>query len=472
MTHEQLLLENFRLQEQAARVVKENGRLWKENARLRADNESLRQQNEELRLLVSGLGTRLEEVEHGAKVITLDIRQPIDQAIAPITGAGGSAATVLPVLTGQDLATILFTSGSTGQSKGAYSRHEAVVQAIFNYVTQTASIVHLLTEDGQMSDIQPATLICTPLFHVTAEIPVFLQSFALGRKLVLMPKWNADEAMRLIQDEKCNYFVGVPLMSYEILVSPNRQNYDLSTCKSYAGGGAPRPPEHVRRLASEMGEAKPLLGYGLTETNAVGCGIINENYVAKPMSTGPASKPLVDLAILDDNGEPVAQGGVGEVCIRSVCNFEGYWNNTAATKAAFFDNGYFRSGDLGYLDEDGYLFIVDRKKDIIIRGGENISCQEVEAAIYEHADTNECAVFGLPDERLGEVVGAVVWVKPGSSLTAEDMCSFISQRLAPYKVPCKIWMSNDALPKLGSEKIDKVSLRNQYRAEYAAEVVA
>ncbi|WP_447929752.1 class I adenylate-forming enzyme family protein [Sphingopyxis fribergensis] len=415
---------------------------------------------------------RLEEVEHGAKVITLDLKQPIDLAIAPITGAGGSAATVLPTLTGQDLATILFTSGSTGQSKGAYSRHEAVVQAIFNYVTQTASIVHLLTEDGQMSDIQPATLICTPLFHVTAEIPVFLQSFALGRKLVLMPKWNADEAMRLIQDEKCNYFVGVPLMSYEILVSPNRKNYDLSTCKSYAGGGAPRPPEHVRRLASEMGEAKPLLGYGLTETNAVGCGIINENYVAKPMSTGPASKPLVDLAILDDNGEPVPQGGVGEVCIRSVCNFEGYWNNEAATKAAFFDNGYFRSGDLGYLDEDGYLFIVDRKKDIIIRGGENISCQEVEAAIYEHAEVNECAVFGLPDERLGECVGAVVWMKPGSSVTADDLVAFLGGRLAPYKVPCQIWMSNDALPKLGSEKIDKVSLRSHYREEYAAKAVA
>ena len=258
-------------------------------------------------------------LDHGAEVVTLDIARPIDEAIAPLASKG-SAETVLPTLTGQDLATILFTSGSTGQSKGAYSRHEAVVQAIFNYVTQTASIVHLLTEDGQMSDIQPATLICTPLFHVTAEIPVFLQSFALGRKLVLMPKWNAEEAMRLIQDEQVNYFVGVPLMSYEILTHPNRKNYDLSTCKSYAGGGAPRPPEHVKRLATEMGEAKPLLGYGLTETNAVGCGIINENYVAKPLSTGPASKPLVDLAILDDNGEPVPQGGVGEVCIRSVCN--------------------------------------------------------------------------------------------------------------------------------------------------------
>ncbi|WP_332819279.1 class I adenylate-forming enzyme family protein [Sphingopyxis sp.] len=428
----------------------------------------------EARLVIADVqrAARLEDVEHGAKVVTLDLTQPIDQAIAPITGAGGSAATALPVLTGQDLATILFTSGSTGQSKGAYSRHEAICQAIFNYVTQTASMVHLLTEDGLMSDIQPATLICTPLFHVTAEVPVFLQSFALGRKLVLMPKWNAEEAMRLIQDEQVNYFVGVPLMSYEILIHPNRKNYDLSTCKSYAGGGAPRPPEHVRRLATEMGEGKPLLGYGLTETNAIGCGIINENYLAKPMSTGPASKPLVDLAILDDDGNDLPQGSVGEVCIRSVCNFEGYWNNEAATKAAFFDNGYFRSGDLGYLDEDGYLFIVDRKKDIIIRGGENISCQEVEAAIYEHPEANECAVFGLPDERLGECVGAVVWMKPGSSVTAEDLVAFLGARLAPYKVPCKMWMSNDALPKLGSEKIDKVSLRNQYREEYAAEVVA
>jgi long-chain acyl-CoA synthetase len=404
-------------------------------------------------------------VTHSAKVVTLDITRPIDEAIAPVSG---SADTALPALTGDDLATILFTSGSTGQSKGAYSRHRSVVQAIFNYVTQTASIVHLLTEDGQMSDIQPATLICTPLFHVTAEIPVFLQSFALGRKLVLMPKWNAEEAMRLIQDEQVNYFVGVPLMSYEILVHPNRKNYDLSTCKSYAGGGAPRPPEHVKRLATEMGEGKPLLGYGLTETNAVGCGIINENYVEKPLSTGPASKPLVDLAILDDNGAALAQGQVGEVCIRSICNFEGYWNNPAATKAAFFDNGYFRTGDLGYLDADGYLFIVDRKKDIIIRGGENISCQEVEAAIYEHADVNECAVFGLPDERLGEVVGAVVWLKPDSSVDANELTAFLQERLAAFKVPYRIWMATDALPKLGSEKIDKVSLRNKYREEFAA----
>src|SRR5690606_256899 len=192
----------------------------------------------------------------------------------------------------------------------------------------------------------------------------------------------------------------------------------------------------------------------------------------KPLSTGPASRPLVDLAILDDDGSPLPQGEVGEVCIRSIANFEGYWNNPEATKAAFFDNGYFRTGDLGYLDEDGYLFIVDRKKDIIIRGGENISCQEVEAAIYEHPDAKECAVFGLPDERLGEVVGAVVWMAPGSKADAAMLAEFLAERLAPYKVPSKIWLSAEALPKLGTEKIDKVALRKQYREEYAAEHAA
>jgi acyl-CoA synthetase (AMP-forming)/AMP-acid ligase II len=216
-----------------------------------------------------------------------------------------------------------------------------------------------------------------------------------------------------------------------------------------------------------MGEGKPLLGYGLTETNAVGCGIINENYLEKPTSTGPASKPLVDLAILDDNGVEQPQGSVGEVCIRSVCNFGGYWNNPEATKAAFFDNGYFRSGDLGYLDADGYLFIVDRKKDIIIRGGENISCQEVEAEIYEHPAVAEACVFGLPEERLGEVVGAVVYFHPGQSVTVEALTEFLKGQMAAFKVPQQIWIVSEPLPRLGTEKIDKVSLRNNYREIWA-----
>jgi acyl-CoA synthetase (AMP-forming)/AMP-acid ligase II len=398
----------------------------------------------------------------GAKVIAIDVALPLDQAIAPLLVDGG-ADTPLPALTGESPATILFTSGSTGRSKGAFSDHRAVVQGTFNYLVHTLVVLGMMTEEGAAPILQPATLLNLPLFHVTAEIPVMLQSFAMGRKLVMMPKWDAEEAMRLMQDEKITYFVGVPLMSYEIMNHPRRGDYDLSSVQAYAAGGAARPAEHVRRLDAEMGGARPLLGYGLTETNAVGCGIINENYLEKPSSTGPAARPLVDLAILDDAGLPVPQGERGEVSIRSICNFRGYWHNPQATEAAFTADGYFRTGDIGYLDADGYLFIVDRKKDVIIRGGENISCQEVEAAIHEHPAVAEVAVFGLPDPRLGEVPGAVVHAHPGSALDAEALIAFLTPRMAAFKLPARIWFEDDPLPRLGTEKIDKVGLRTRYR---------
>ena len=211
-------------------------------------------------------------------------------------------------------------------------------------------------------------------------------------------------------------------------------------------------------------------GYGLTETNGVGAGNFRDNYLAKPASTGRASPPLVELRI--DNGEgPVGaglpSGTVGEVCIRSACNCRGYWNKPEATLAAFPGEGWFRSGDLGYLDEEGYLFIVDRKKDIIIRGGENISCQEVEAALYAHPAVAEASVFGLPDERLGEIVGAVVYAKSGAALEPDALLDFVARDLAAFKLPARLWMSHEQLPKLGSGKIDKVTLRTHYRAVHA-----
>nr|MDQ2879329.1 fatty acid--CoA ligase family protein [Pseudomonadota bacterium] len=315
-------------------------------------------------------------------------------------------------------------------------------------------------------------LLTVPLFHVTAEIPVMLQSFAMGRKLVLMPKWDAEAAMRLIESERISYFVGVPLMSFEMLTHSNRAQYDLSTVTDFAAGGAPRPIEHVRRLNEEMGGGAPLIGYGLTETNAIGCGNWRGNYLAKPNSIGRASAPLVDLAILDAHGKPVAQGERGEIAIRSIANFREYWGRPQATADAFTADRYFLTGDIGYLDEDGYLFIVDRKKDIIIRGGENISCQEVEAALYEHPAVAEAAVFGLSDERFGEVPGAVVHLRGGERLTTEDLCGFLFAHIAAFKVPQRIWFADAPLPRLGTEKIDKVGLRTTYRAIVAAEARA
>jgi long-chain acyl-CoA synthetase len=284
---------------------------------------------------------------------------------------------------------------------------------------------------------------------------------------VMMPKWNALQAMQLIQAEKITNFTGVPLMSWEILNHPDRAQYDLSTIQSFAAGGAPRAPEHVRRLNDEL-PAPPALGYGLTETNAVGCGSFSTNYLEKPNSTGRAYAPLVDLAILDDAGAALPQGERGEVCIRSVANFSGYWGREDATAAAMTADGYFRTGDIGLLDPDGYLFIVDRKKDIIIRGGENISCQEVEAALYAHASVAEACVFGLPDERLGEIVGAVVHIHPGQMLSEEALLFFLSEQLAAFKVPARLWFESAPLPKLGTEKIDKVGLRKAWRAVHEA----
>ncbi len=401
---------------------------------------------------------------HGAK----DDGGPLT-GLAPLLANGGGADTALPSLTGDDLATILYTSGSTGQSKGAWSDHRAVVQGVMSYAAQSLMVMTLLTERGEAPTVQPAALVNVPLFHVTGELPLLLQSFALGRKLVMMPKWDAEEAMRLIEKERTTYFVGVPLMSFEIATHPNRDKYDLSSCTAYAAGGAPRPIEHVSRLREALPDAFPLLGYGLTETNAVGCGNFNENYIAKPGSTGTASRPLVDLAILDDDGNALASPQIGEVSIRSICNFNGYWNNPEATAAAIMPDGYFRSGDLGYLDEDGYLFIVDRKKDIIIRGGENISCIEVEQAIYAHPDIAEASVFGLPDERLGEMVGAVWLAKQGRSLSEAELHQFLMTRIAAFKIPARYWQEHETLPRLGTEKVDKRALRARYLPLWDAE---
>lgn len=412
---------------------------------------------------------RIAELDVDTAVVLFEHDCPAEQGLAALLAKGGDADTPLPALTGDDLATILYTSGSTGLSKGAWSDHRAVTQGVFSYVAQTLTILTMMTEKGEGPTSQPCSLVNVPLFHVTGEVPLFLQSFVIGRKLVLMPKWDAEEAMRLIEKEKVTYFVGVPLMSFEIATHPNRDKYDLSSCVSFAAGGAPRPVDHVRRIKDALPHAFPLLGYGLTETNAVGCGNLNENYLAKPGSTGTATKPLVEIGILDDAGNLLPANTTGEVAFRSICNFGGYWENPEATAAAITPDGWFRTGDLGYLDEDDYLFIVDRKKDIIIRGGENISCIEVEEAIYAHPDVAEASVFGMPDEKFGEQPTGVYLVEEGRTLSEEDLKAFLLQHIAPFKVPVRLWQETETLPRLGTEKVDKRALKARYLPVWEAE---
>ena len=298
-----------------------------------------------------------------------------------------------------------------------------------------------------------------PLFHVTGEVPVMLNSFVVGRCMVVMPKWDATEALRLIEKEGITYFVGVPTMSLELLNHPDRHKYDLSTLKDITAGGAPRPVSHVARLRQEFPNAQPALGYGLTETNAVGCISMWGSYAAKPASTGRAAKPFVEVAILGANDAHLPVGERGEIAIRSAANIKCYWRNPEATEALFTADGYVRTGDIGYLDDEGYLFIVDRKKDIIIRGGENISAAEVEAACYACPDVLEASVFGVPDERLGEVPIAIILPQEGSDLDEAGLRIFLEERLAAFKVPARMIFSSEPLPRLGTGKIDRVALK-------------
>jgi long-chain acyl-CoA synthetase len=407
---------------------------------------------------------RLEAGGCNIPTTTLPVERPIAEALAPLlTGAEGE----LPAIAPEDDATILFTSGSTGLAKGAVSSHRAVTTGTYAYTIGLMTLLGIKEMEGEPPVNPPKTLVNVPLFHVTGEVPVLLNSFVIGRTMVLMPKWDAGEALKLIEREKITYFVGVPTMSLELMQHPDRDRFDLSSLTDIAAGGAPRPVAHVRRLEESFTGAQPALGYGLTETNAVGCGNFWSNYHDKPASTGRPHVPIVELAILGEGDRHLPPGERGEIAIRSAANIRGYWGDEAATRAAFTADDYFRTGDIGYLDEDGYLFIVDRKKDIIIRGGENISAQEVEAAIYGHPAVSEAAVFAVPDERLGEVPGAVVYSEKGG-VDAETLLAHLAGHIAQYKLPARIWISPNPLPKLGTGKIDKVELREKYRNAAAA----
>ncbi len=403
---------------------------------------------------------RLAERCGRIETISLPIEQPVEQAIAPLLD-GADLDNSLPEILPDDDATILFTSGSTGESKGALSTHRAVTTGVYAYSTGLIVLKGLLEQDGNPPPT-PRTLLSVPLFHVTGEVPVMLNSFVVGRCMVIMPKWDATEALRLIEKEGVTYFVGVPTMSLELMNHPDRHKYDLSSLKDITAGGAPRPVSHVERLKGEFPNAQPALGYGLTETNATGCANFWSSYATKPASTGRAQKPLVEVKILGANDTVLPAGEVGEIGIRTAANIKGYYRNPEATRATIADDGTVRTGDIGYLDEDGYLFIVDRKKEIIIRGGENISMAEVEAECYACPAVAEVSVIAAPDERLGEVPVAIVYVKDGQTLNEDELRAFLDGRLAKFKIPERFIFATESLPRLGTGKIDRRALKAQY----------
>jgi long-chain acyl-CoA synthetase len=408
----------------------------------------------------------------------LGCRMIVVRATSPIEGATRWEDVVVPgtprpevPMAPDDDATILYTSGTTGRAKGAVSTHRAVTNALLAFsaidavktLTRPPADAAMPTADPAVIATppqEPAVLLVVPLFHVTGCIGVLLSCMIAGYRIVIMQKWDPAEALRLIERERVVAFVGVPSQSYDLLQHPDFGSYDTSSLASVGGGGAAPPPSLIKQIDSEFASAAPGFTYGMTETNAVGPSISGPEALGRPKSIGRVP-PAMQVEIHDPTSlQECPTGARGEIWVRGPSLVRGYWADPEATAATFVD-GWLRTGDIGHVDEDGYIYVDDRLKDMVLRGGENVYCAEVEAAIYEHPSVHEAAVFGVPHERLGEEVAAVVVVREGYALTSAELQDFLNERLAAFKVPAHLQVRGEALPRSASGKFLKRDLREQ-----------
>ncbi len=361
-----------------------------------------------------------------------------------------------------DNMTILYTSGTTGRPKGAVSTHRAVINALLAFAARATvgAVMDGVDPTAPPDPDAPQTtfMLPVPLFHVTGLVPVMLGSFVTGAKLVMTHRWDPDRALELIEREKVTNFVGVPTMSWDLLEADTFDERDTSSLQSVGGGGAPMPPELVQRIEDNFSQGRPGLGYGMTETNAYGPQNGGDMFVANPTSTGKCI-PIMQVKITDADGNELSTGETGEIWFKGPMLISEYWNRPEATAETLVD-GWLRSGDLGHLDDEGFVYVSDRAKDMVLRGGENIYCIEVEAAIYEHPDVYEAAVYGVPHERLGEELACHIMVKPGRTLDAGELQQFLGERLAKFKVPTIVTVVEESLPRNASGKIMKRELRD------------
>lgn len=350
---------------------------------------------------------------------------------------------------------IVYTSGSTGHPKGVVLTHRGCISTLLSWAF-VASAVKEARGGASLFGDNPGILLAVPLFHVTGSHSIFMLSYMVGRRVAMIYRWDPKHAGEIINREKLTNFVGVPSQSYELMNTDHEGG--LPTLMDIGSGGAKRPADHVRKLKNTFKNANPSSGYGLSETNAIGCVISLAEYQQRPDSTGRPVPPVTDIKIVKD-GEEVPRGEVGEIWIRSPANFREYHNLPEDTEKALTPDGWFRSGDLGKMDEEEYVYIVDRIKDLIIRGGENISCLEVENRVYEHHGVAEACVFSVPDDTLGERVGLVFYPVDGEAIDVAELRDFIAKELAAFKVPERIWLSPSPLPRLGTAKFDKITVK-------------
>jgi acyl-CoA synthetase (AMP-forming)/AMP-acid ligase II len=396
-----------------------------------------------------------------------------DHWAAVVDPAAAPAALPDAMIDPDDDATIFYTSGTTGFPKGAQLTHRGSVHNVMNVAFMSLANSAAESKAIAAGDLaapsatpvaageQTVFLAPTPLFHVTANNCLLQPCTMVGGKIVFMHKWDAGRAIELIERERVTNISGVPTMSREMLAHPDWQRRDTSSIRSMGGGGAALQPDLVDKIDKSLSGGAPITGYGLTET----CGIVTGNsaklFTLKPASCGRVV-PTLDAKLVDENGNEVSgPDATGELCVRGSVVIKGYLNRPEATASAIVD-GWFHTGDIARIDNDGFVYIVDRAKDMVNRGGENVYCSEVEAAIYEHPDVAEAAVFGIPDERLGEDVAAAVVLRPGAVLAGAELQAFLGERIAKFKIPATIWFRTEPLPRNANGKFVKRDLRSEY----------
>ncbi len=392
----------------------------------------------------------------------------VDPASAP---EGLPAADIDP----DDDVTIFYTSGTTGFPKGAQLTHRGSVHNVMNivFMAMAGALAEakavaagdlpapIATGEAPPTPSAAVFMAPTPLFHVTANNCLLQPCTLTGGTIVFMYKWDTARALELIERERVTNFSGVPTMSRELLLHPDWSTRDTSSLKGMGGGGAALQPDLVDKIDKSLSGGAPSTGYGLTETHGIVTANSNKLYTDKPSSCGRVV-PTLEARLEDESGNVLAPGPdvLGELCVRGAIVIKGYLNRPEATAEGIPD-GWFHTGDIARIDDDGFVYIVDRAKEMVIRGGENIYCSEVETAIYEHPAVAEAAVFGIPDDRLGEIVAGAIVLQAGASLTEQELADFLGERIAKFKIPAKVWFRTEQLPRNANGKFMKRELRQE-----------
>ncbi|WP_414695625.1 class I adenylate-forming enzyme family protein [Phenylobacterium sp.] len=409
--------------------------------------------------------SRLDEGSTHSKVARLE------DVIGSVSRWKGLAVQPMPdvELGPEDDATILYTSGTTGKPKGALGTHRNMTSNIgaggISAVRNFLRAGEPLPESDPHKLPQRVTLLVVPFFHATGLSATLGPTMNAGGKIVLMRRWDAEPAMRLIEREKVSSTGGVPTIAWQLIEHPARAKYDLSSLVAVTYGGAPSAPELVRRIGETFPGSTPGNGWGMTETTATFTSHLGKDYENRPDSAGPAA-PVGEMQIRDpaDGKTMLPVAAVGELWVKGPQVVKGYWNKPDATAETFVD-GWLRTGDLARLDEEGFLFIIDRAKDMLIRGGENIYCVEVENVLYDHPAVMDAALVGIPHKTLGEEPAAVVHLKPDGVATESELRAFVRARLAAFKVPVKVAFWPETLPRNANGKILKTELKKVFASE-------